>query len=150
MNRIPFLLGEHKMPVTNMKVKSGKKYAVKYRVVGDLSSLTREQLEILAARQLRTSARTFCISKLNEAEPAIVQNQNMKQALLGSGMAQSEEQVAAFFASMGQPLEIPDTFEIPVSELIPDGDSGRGKKAADIFSFDSAEDADDDDDDVAE
>jgi len=139
------------MPNTNMKVKSGKKYPVKYRVVGDLSSLTREQLETLAIRQLRSGARNHCISKLNEAEPAIVQNQNMKQALLSSGMAQSEEQVAAFFASMGQPLEIPNTFEIPVSELIPDGESGRGKKAADIFSFDSAEDdGEDDGDEVAE
>jgi hypothetical protein len=128
------------MPKTNMKVRSGKRYEVAYRVIGSISELTREQVEMLATRYLRTTARNFVMGKLNEAEPAIVQNQNMKKALLASGMATSEEQVAEFFKAMGQPLEIPSEFEIPVAELVPDSESGRGKKAADIFSFEAEDD----------
>lgn len=130
------------MPKTEMKVKSGKKYPVNYRVAGSLSDLTRDQVESLAVKYLRNSARGFCVQKLNEAEPAIVVNQTMKAAMINGGLA-NEEQATAFFASMNMPLSIPSQFEIPLSELVPDGESGRGKKAADLFAFGETEEEED-------
>lgn len=131
------------MPKTDIKVKSGKKYPVTYVVSGALSDLTREQVEMLAVRYLRSGARAFVLQKLNEAEPAIVVNQEMKARLIESGMA-TEETANAFFASMNKPLEIPTEFEIPITDLLP-SESGRGKKAADIFAKEEVEDDDDDD-----
>lgn len=132
------------MPSTEIKVKSGNAYPVSYRVVGTLAEMSREQLETLALRQLRTGARAYCQQKLNEAEPAIVVNQEMKSKLIESGMA-DEEKANAFFAALGKPLEIPSVFEIPISELLPDspkeGEKARGKKAADIFTLDEPEEA---------
>lgn len=129
------------MPKTELKVKSGAKYPISYVVMGALAQLSREQLEVLALRQLRNSARTYMVAKLNEAEPAIVVNQQMKDALIKSGMA-DEEKANAFFASLGKPLEIPSNFEIPIAELMP-SESGRGKKAADIFVLDEVEEDED-------
>lgn len=129
------------MPTTDMKVKSGKKYPVKYRVVGSLSELTREEVEALALKQLRGSARAFCLQKLNEAEPAIVVNRTMRDNMVAAGLA-NEETANAFFGSMNMVLDIPDTFEIPVADLLP-GESSRGKKASDIFAFESEEESDD-------
>lgn len=131
------------MPKTDIKVKSGKKYGIAYAVTGSLTSLTREQLETLALRQLRTGARAYCLQKLNEAEPAIVVNQEMKDKLIESGMA-DEAKANAFFAALNKPLEIPSVFEIPISELMP-SDSGRGKKAADIFTMEEEEEAEETD-----
>lgn len=130
------------MPQTELKVKSGKKHPVTYVVIGALASLTREQLETLALRQLRNSARAYMVGKLNEAEPAVVVNQQMKEALIASGMA-DEDKANAFFASLGKPLTIPSEFNIPIADLMP-SESGRGKKAADIFSLDEVEEEDED------
>jgi len=136
------------MPSTEMKVKSGAKYPVKYSVAGALSDLTREQVESLAIKQLRMSARNFCVQKLNEAEPAIVNNQIMLNNMVAAGLTDQETAVK-FFAASNMPLEIPSVFEIPLSELLP-SDSGRGKKAANIFSLEAEEGEDDTDDDADE
>ena len=132
------------MPSTIMKVKSGNKYPVKYRVVGDLSSLTREQLEAVAIKQFRMTLRNFCIQQLNEAEPAVVTNLSMRNDMVESGVTDIEK-ATAFFVKRGLPLEIPDTFEVPLSELLP-GESTRGKKAADIFTFEAEDDNDEGED----
>lgn len=117
-----------------MKVKSGESYPVKYKVAETLASLTREEVEALAVRYLRTAARNFVMGKLNEAEPAIVSNQKMKAAMIASGLG-NEEQAKAFFKNLDMPLEIPTEFDIPIADLVPDSEGGRGKKAADIFSY---------------
>lgn len=127
------------MPTTMMKVKSGNKYPIRYRISGSLSTMTREQLEVLALRQLRSSARNYILGKLNEVEPAIVSNQQFARALKEENIAASDEQILAFFQKQNRPLEVPTEFEIDLSELLPDMESKRGKKAADIFSMDEAE-----------
>ena len=132
------------MPKTNMKVKSGSKYPIAYRVVGSLDELTREQLVALAIKQLRGSARNYCVQKLNEAEPAIVVNQTLMANMIKAGITDAET-AQNFFTESGMPLTIPSEFEIPLSELLP-GESTRGKKAGDIFSFESEEDNDEGDD----
>lgn len=126
------------MPTTNMKVKSGKSFEVKYRVAETLSSLTREAVEALAIRYLRTAARNFVLGKLNEAEPAISTNQVLRTNMITAGLG-TPETVDQFFKLQGLVLEIPSEFTIPISELIPDSEGGRGKKAADIFSFEDKE-----------
>jgi hypothetical protein len=125
-------------------VKSGKKYGVAYKVTGSLNELTRDDLVALAVKQLRGEARAYCVRKLNEAEPAIVKNIEMKSNMIEAGIV-DESTAVAFFAKLNMPLEIPSTFEIPVSELLP-GESTRGKKAGDIFSFESEEEEDDTED----
>jgi len=136
------------MPTSTIKTKSGNSHKVSYRVDGTLENLTQEQLKGAALRYLRGAARAFVVAEVNQAEPAALKNieltQNMKQFLKAS-----DEDIAAFAKQSGMVLEVPTTFNIPLGELIPEEGSGRGKKAADIFSMDSAE-PDDDEDDVVD
>ena len=133
------------MPTSKIKSKTGAEYQVSFKVTGDLGALTTEQLQALALRYIRNAARAQVVAGLNEAEPAVVNNQRMAAAML-TKLKSSPEEVKEFFAETGMPLEVPTSFEIPLVSLIP-GDSGRGKKASDIFSFESA---DTDNDDEAE
>lgn len=125
------------MPVTTFKTKAGNSYTVKYRVVGDVSSLTREQLEVLAIRQLRNSARNYCVGELNAAEPGVLVTNNLIAALRSTGA--QEDQISAFLNNLkatGQPVytSVPSEFQIPITELLP-SESGRGREAANIFEF---------------
>ena len=127
------------MPTTDMKVKSGNKYEVKYKVAETLDNLTPDDLKSLAVRYLRTAARNYVLGKLNEAEPAIVTNMTMKNNMIAAGLG-TPEQVDVFFKAQNLVLEIPCEFNIPISELVPSAEGGRGKKAADIFTWEEKED----------
>ena len=72
----------------------------------------------------------------------------MRDAMVASGLG-TVEVANAFFASMDKPLEIPSDFVLTIADLIP-GDSGRGKKAGDIFSAELPVETDEDDDDEVE
>lgn len=126
------------MPTSEMKVKSGNKYNVKYMVKGSLDSLTQDQLKSLAERQLRALARAYVLGTLQSVEPEIDTYRKMFEAMKAQ-MGVPEETVVAFFKNQRFNLEVPTEFEIEIAELIPDGTSGRGKKAADIFSFEGEE-----------
>lgn len=126
------------MPTSEMKVKSGNSYEVKYRVEGSLDSLTPDQLKNLAERQLRASARAYVLGNLQTVEPEIATYRGMFKAMLESGLG-NEETVTAFFKAQNFNLDVPTEFVIPIADLIPDGTSGRGKKAANIFSFEGDE-----------
>jgi hypothetical protein len=126
------------MPKSSMKVKSGSTYEVAYKVVGSMDELTTDQLKVLAERQLRTSARSAVLSQLNEVEPAIAANLNTKKEMLAAGFP--VDLVETFFKNPKYVLVVPTSFEIPMKDLIPE-ESGRGKKAADIFSFESTDES---------
>lgn len=127
------------MPKSNIKVKSGKTYPVKYRVVGSMNDFSTEQLKIFAEKYIRSAARSFVLGKLNEVEPSIADNIEMHKSMLESGF--DPAMVEKFFAAQKYNLTIPDTFEVTVADLTPES-SGRGKKAADVFSFESVEEED--------
>lgn len=127
--------------IKGMKLKSGNKYPVSYRVVGSLADLTREQLEELALRQLRASARSQVQQELTKAEPAIVTNKRLLDGLIANNMGSPETARDFIIKTMGGVLEMPSQFEIPLSDLLP-GESSRGRKAADLFSLTEEEEED--------
>lgn len=127
------------MPTSTIKTKLGNKLEVKFRVIGSLDDLTTEDLKALALRYIRTSARGIVVAELNSAEPAVVSNRQMVNAMC-KFMNQPTEVGAAFAKENNMLLEVPSTFDIPLGDLIPDSEGGRGKKAADIFSYEGSED----------
>lgn len=129
------------MPTSNMKVKSGTQYAVRYRVVGSMNDLSTDQLKMFAERYLRTAARSAVLGKLNEIEPAIAGHKEMYDSMKQAGF--DPAMVEAFFKAKNLNLEVPTTFEIPIVDLLPDEDSTRGKKAADVFTFESTDEVED-------
>jgi hypothetical protein len=131
-----------------MKTKTKNTYEVKYRVVGSMTDLTKEQLVSLAEKYIKTVARNTVLGKLNEVEPAILISQKIKADMIEAGMP--VEGIEAFFKMKDYPLEVPSTFEIPIASLIPSEENTRGRKAADVFSFESSEDEDDDEADDVE
>jgi hypothetical protein len=126
------------MPNSKIKVKSGNQYLIAYKVLGAIQELSREDLEKLALASLRASARQFILRALNEGETEVVKNQTLLTAMVESGFA-SKEKAMEFFSMRGMSTVLPTSFEIPLAELLPE-DSGRGKKASDLFSFEGDED----------
>ena len=142
---------ENQMPKSTIKTKLNNKYPVRFRVVGSLDELSPEQLKSLALKYVRNAARAIVVAELNAAEPAVVTNRRITDSMK-TMMGISEEQIKNFCAAQDPPmyLEIPSEFSIPLADLIPAEEGGRGKKAANPFEFESeGADDDDDDDDVA-
>lgn len=126
------------MPTSKMKTKMKNTYAVKYRVIGSMESLTPEQLRVLAEKYVKTVARATVLGKLNEIEPSIVKAKEIRDGMLEVGMTQ--EMVDKFLNHKGYVLEVPTQFELSIEELMPsDGENARGRKSADVFSFESDE-----------
>lgn len=135
------------MPTSKMKTTTKNEYTIKYKVVGSMDELTQDQLKALALRQIRSSARSAALANLNEVEPSIAANIQMRDGLIAVGL--DEDKIAKFFELRNANFSVPTQFEIPLSSLVPSEDTTRGKKAADVFSFGETEEADDDDDDAA-
>src|SRR3990172_4504762 len=118
---------ETQMPTSNMKAKSGTSYEVKYRVTGSMNDLSTDQLKIFAERYLRTAARSSVLARLNEIEPAIAGHKEMYDNMKTAGF--DPAMVDGFFKAQGYNLEVPTTFEIKIQDLLPNEDSGRGRKS---------------------
>lgn len=136
------------MPKSNIKVKSGNKYEVKFCVVGSIDELTPEQLKALALRQLRTGVRAIVVANLNAAEPEVVNNKKMAERMIAK-FKMSAQEAAEFFAESGAPLEIPTEFRVPIADLMPE-ESGRGKKAGNIFELEADDDTEEEEEEAAE
>ena len=127
------------MPTSTMKVKSGAKYDVTYRALGSIDDLTDEQLKKYAEAYLKSKARNYVQAQLNAAEPAIAANITMKENMVKAGLG-TAEQVDAFFKASSLITAVPTNFEIPLTDLVPENESGRGRKAVSVFSTEPEDD----------
>jgi len=122
-----------------MKVKSGTKYEVTYRALGSIDDLNPDQLKRLAEAYLKSKARNYVQAQLNVAEPAIAANISMRDNMIKAGLGNAET-VKAFFEMQGLHTEVPVNFEIPLSDLVPEEASTRGRKSVSVFSTEAEED----------